>query len=1652
LASLNLTSPWGRLHGQGDLSLSVPSRESTAQFTAEDLDLGRLSSTLNLPVRVSSTAGATVAARWPGLDFQSAAGIADVQLRAAGQFPTKNSIPVDATLHAKLQGNRVTLGIAGLGAAGATVAGNLALVDRKAFTGDVRIEAAHLSTTIAAAEQFLGKAPGSLAGTPVEGSLIATAKLAGTVAAPTAALNLTARDVSAGELQGIALDASARYTADRLSIDNAAVSWQKQTLHAAGTVGLKDPQPLHLSAQASDMSVASILAALNHADLPLAGNLRLEAEVDGSVAAPSASLHLAGAALHAYSEDLGGMEIRAQFAGRRLDVQELRLDKPQAGGNASLNASGSYDLDSRQYQFRARTQGVELSSLALPDGTPVRGALSLDASGQGSIDNPAGELKLTADRVLVAGREFGHLELAAHAANRQATLEAAAPKFNVTTTAKTGTAEPYPATVQIRLAESDLAQLPVQLDQPLEGTVSAVIDASGDLKDYERGTARAEVSQLNLKWNGELVRTEGPLVASFGNGTLTIDRATLLAAESRLEISGSLPLESATKQGDVQVNALLNLPGLAQLAPTMKMDLQGTAAIEGSIHGTLKRVDPNLTVSLDNGQLAQPGLTPAVTNAKLRGQVRDGAFEITSASASWGEASFEGSGVIPFALLPADLQVELPRRQGPARLTANLTGVNLAALEGAPNGLSGKVSARVEAEASRPELAAVKATLTFPELAARLDTYAITQDGTSQVVLDNGIVRVERLKLTGPATEIQLAGTAEVAGKQTLDLLLEGKLDASLAAALSDTVRARGPVEMHAAVTGSLADPRMKGFVQLADGQISMREPRVGIEGLNFRVDLEGNRATLSKLEGQVNGGTLTGQGSVALAGGTLKDTDLSLRADDLFMDFPAGLKTVSDVKLQLKSIENVLALRGSVLIKEGGFTDDLNFDKGILAAATTPRSLGLTEERNPLLDSMRFNISVVTQDPIAVQNNLAKAEISAQLVVLGSPYEMGLAGRLVIEEASELTLQERKYEVTRGIITFTSERSIEPNLDIEATTTASNYDITLTITGTPADTKTQLSSNPALPEPDIMAILITGKTLDEIRGQELQVAQNQMLSYLTGRLGSTLGRQVENATGLSHVRVEPNLIAAETNPGARLTVGQDISRKLQLVYSMDLINSSDQIYVAEYDVTKRFVSRGVRQSDGSFRFDFRHDLRFGGTAPEQHGRKPETRRIGALTITGQPYFSEPRILGTLKVKPGDRYDFFKLRKGLDRVNRLYTHEALLESVVRLRREQKGSTVNLNLKIDSGPKLEFVFEGASVPGSVAKEIRRVWYLGVFDTQRTEDAAAVLRAWLIDSHYLTPEVKPSIALPAPDRKHVVFEIQRGPRFEGVEWVFEGAAGLDAKRLRAVIESQKLSTEVYTKPSRVTELLTKYYHEMGFLDADVGEPRYELSAETRTGKVVFPVKEGPLYRVGKASFQGNTTLTAAELAEAVPLPQGEAYGPILRENALQRLRDAYWSRGYNEVETEAELQRLPAQGVVNLAFRITENARSVVADVIVEGNRDTSESLIRGQLEIHPGDPVNLQKIANSRRKLYNTGAFAVVDITREAVTTAAAVSADHSVRLRVRVQEIQPFELRYGGFYDTERGPGGIVDFSNRNSLGAARVLGFRGRYDAQLQE
>jgi outer membrane protein assembly factor BamA len=140
-------------------------------------------------------------------------------------------------------------------------------------------------------------------------------------------------------------------------------------------------------------------------------------------------------------------------------------------------------------------------------------------------------------------------------------------------------------------------------------------------------------------------------------------------------------------------------------------------------------------------------------------------------------------------------------------------------------------------------------------------------------------------------------------------------------------------------------------------------------------------------------------------------------------------------------------------------------------------------------------------------------------------------------------------------------------------------------------------------------------------------------------------------------------------------------------------------------------------------------------------------------------------------------------------------------------------------------------------------------------------------------------------------------------------------------------------------------------------------------------------------------------------------------------------------------------------VNLVFTIEEGLQRVVQDVQIAGLDYTSEGMVRSQLAMQPGDVLSHEALADARRRLYRTGAYTLVDVqTVELEPNHDLGPHQRAVRIAVNLREVQPYRLRYGAFYDTDRGPGGIADFSARNVIGNARLLGLRTRYDAQLHE
>jgi outer membrane protein assembly complex protein YaeT len=1575
-------------------------------------------------------------------------------------------IPLDnVRLEAELRGETLVLKQLAVNSPHTTLSANGSLApisDPKAnLAARLRVDAAKWARILRLKQPVRGEVNAQLTAT----GLLSSLRIAGTV---------NSARLVAGKLGPTAVRVRIRLDmgTQRLALESANVSLLDSNLRGSGNVALTATAGTsNLAVQFQNLDVLRFCRAL---DLPVVIASRAEGTAEArwpglsfSSASGKADLKLAKERQEVAEGVVplaGSLTAVSQGGRTAVELRGIEAMATRLTGEASIGPAEK--LEGTIQADVARLSDL-MRSLATYQGKPppreedlLEGSAGVKATLGGTLSAPDAAAKFSATELRIGKppRELPAVEGDLTVRGQEARLVAQIPALALTANVQVGLRAPYPAELTAKVPKIEFSALPFAVPAGLQGETSLTMHARANLQEWQRGTAEARIETLQARWKNLPIEIREPIVMQYQAEKLSV-KGTVHVKDSFLAAEGALPLRGATP-GDLKVQSEWDLATFLALLPEeQRPQAVGRLEVTGNIRGTLQRLDPSLNLSLQNARIDDKRLRSPITGLTLQAQLRGAILELQKLSAQWAGATLKGSGRLPLAWFPVKLPPVLPAQREPVALALELDGLKLQSIRGLPETVQGTVSVQARAEASEPTLDAVRATVTIPRLDVTMSGFSFGVKEPGKITMENGVARIAAFALEGPGTNVRAEGTADFHSPHPLDVKLTVRSKAGVLASFVPSVSAQGPVELDVSVKGTPANPRMTGYFQTQNARVAFVSPPLLAEDLNIRVNFDGNQASIARFDGLLNGGKLKVTGGLRYGDGRPREVDIQAQATGVATEYPKGLNMLSEANLTLKSDKETLALGGKVTILEGSYLKTLSLEQDLLPYARGQRGkFTPTEQRSALLDRLRFNVAIETRSPIVMDNNLGELAMMANLRLAGGYYNMGLLGRLTIEQGGELRLNERTYTIDRGAVTFTSSQSIEAAPDILAKTQAAGYDITLQVTKEAGKIRTDLTSQPPLSESNIIAVLLTGRTLEEARGEYGSIAQQQALSYVAGRLGQTFSSRVQGGLGLTTVRLEPSLISAESEPGARLTVAQDITPRLNLSYSVNLVDSSDQIWAAQYDLTRLFTTRAVKQSDNSYRFEMRHRMSFGGVPlfPGTVSTAARKQVIGGVEFSGSPYFPPEQLSDRLKLKAGDKYDFFKVQRGVKRLQKLYTKQDFLESRVRTGREFRDSTVDLDFQINSGPKVDFAFEGWSPPDKTQKEVRTAWRNGAFEEQRNTNAVTALRGALVQRGYLEAKVTPEktkTEAEAVKERTVRFRIQSGTRFHDVKLEFSGADQISPSELEDLLKRQKLLTAVYLRPSEVTELLTSYYHEHGYMAAKVEPPRHELDKTTGTGKTVIPVTEGPKFRIGKLKFEGNETYSNAQITTRAGLYSGEAYLPKLQQEAEDRVREFYLNNGFSDVTVQTTSSQDPSAGIVNLDFRIAEKKQRVVKEIQISGNRDTSKSLVRKQLALAPGQVLSNEKLGESLTRLYETGAYLDVDIQpQELPATGDLKPNQEPVRLLVKVREVPPWDLSYGGYYDTDRGPGGVVDLANHNLLGGARTTGLRLRYDDLFRE
>ena len=1582
---------WGAASFSGNADVVRTGRsEATVQIAG--LHTRQLEALLGHKIPVATHVGGNVSANWPGVDgFADAVGHASLRFSAWRGQVDFSADPITARV--------VT---SGLETEAAVVRADVAVGRRsRELSGTIDIDVPDAG----AAARFL-----RLEVPAMTGPFVLKTTLAGTLAQPAVDFELDSPGLVVAQNRETKLAVRGHATPRVVRIDLLEASAGSIRAVASGQADLgSDDTILHFD---GTLDSTPLSAFTTLADGEVSGTFSIR----GTALQPEASGKLSADNLRAYGEALGNARAEVRYGAAGLSFPRVELTK----GNGAIIASAN-----PSHQANAEIRNYAIDALKLPNGLTAGGILNGKASFEGlSPEVGTGELRLLVTNLSAAGRKPGDVELSAVLAQGIVKASASVPAWGITSTLQASVRAPYASTL-----EATMRDFAIQNVAAITGAVSGTIRASGEIATPDTLRVEADLTSLKVKIDSEEASNSGPLRVRYAAGVADIESATFVSGDSRLTMQGKVPVlqgqASLAFEGDLDVALVARL---AKLDPAL--DPVGRLRARGTLAGAAPNWQPDVTGELSAGRVNVPGMSAPLTGIQASISAREGIIKLTEATASWLGGTVRLAGEVPFAA-------------NEYRLEAEGNGLRLEQIQGSSQ-LVGVVSLRAEAQGKGFGVRDVNAKLESPALRFQMGGMELAAQSTPTVTLRDGLVQIQDFELAGPGTRFRVRGGTALIEPYPLAVRIDGDLDAALVGLFTDALAAQGRTKVQVALTGTARNPRFGGSVELNGAQVTIPKADAVVENLNARADFLGQQITLSGVTGTLNGGTLTASGTAEMKNGALANVAVELRSRNSAWNIPEGLETATDIDLKLEGTPQQLTLAGDIQILEGSYRERLVIERGLFSVLQASATSTASNAGAPGQVPINLNVRVRTASPILVANDLLNGALNADLRLRGSPQRPGLTGRVDLEEGGNIFLGGRNYLVERAAATFTSERKIEPVLDVLAQTRAGGRQITLEARGTVGSKiETRFSSDDGLPEPDVLAILVTGRTLREARGAEVDIASDQALSYLTGSIGSTVSVQASRALGFKLVRIDPSLIAQEAEPTARLTLGQDLTDRVGLVYSVNLKNSTDQIWIGRVDLTPRFSTRVVRQTDNSYRFQFQHDLEFGGEEIRKRKRRDaESLRVGAVTITGNSPVSEAELKKRFGLRTGKSYDFLRFRKGVERIKESLANKGYPEAIVRTERKSASKgTVDLSLAINAGVPVQFVYEGATVPRGVRRRVERAWSGNSFDSLRSRQVKAVLLEHFAEGGYYEASVDPAVQDTPGGKKRVLLEVARGTRHRRIEFTFPGAAPENIAGLRELFRDKQARLEAVLRPERAREQVAAYYRGRGYLEANA-KPRMLDRSAVGTLRFALPVSEGNRYRVGRVEVVGAAESTA-------PLASASFYAPAEADRAAERIVESLEGKGYTKAEATVEVSPNPEAKTVDLAYRVTPGDKQVLQAVDVQGNRLTSEGLVRSQVDLSPGQPITAEKLSQARRNLYDTGAFAFTDLELQPGDRGPN---GISTRLLARVREVRPYELRYGGLYDTDNGLGGIIDFSARNVLGAARVVGIRGRYDGKLHE
>jgi translocation and assembly module TamB len=354
--------------------------------------------------------------------------------------------------------------------------------------------------------------------------------------------------------------------------------------------------PIRAELEAAQLNIPD-LNKLAGQQLPITGTISADASLHGSVMNPVGSGSVTLANLVAYDQPVSGAKLTFRGTGDEAHA-DLSVQTP-AGG-----VQGKFSIRPKLKTFDAQINsgGIDLAKLQVLKARQVdaTGELSLNATGQGSFDNPQVSASFQIPRLVVQKQTIADLKLQVNAADHiaNATLSTSAVNTNIQAKAKVELTGDYLADAALDTQSIALQPL-IALYSPeeaasLSGQTELHATLHGPLKNPKAMEAHVNIPVLKMGYGTSIqLAAAEPIHVDYKDGIVSLQKTSIRGTDTDLQLQGSVPVEGYAPSNAAMSAKLLGTVNL-QLAQLFDPDIRTSGELKFNINSSGAMDDPNV--------------------------------------------------------------------------------------------------------------------------------------------------------------------------------------------------------------------------------------------------------------------------------------------------------------------------------------------------------------------------------------------------------------------------------------------------------------------------------------------------------------------------------------------------------------------------------------------------------------------------------------------------------------------------------------------------------------------------------------------------------------------------------------------------------------------------------------------------------------------------------------------------------------------------------------------------------------------------------------------------------------------------------------------------------------------------------------------------